>query len=540
MFKKLLASFLIVATLFLSFAPYSSVKAQSNWYDQSFQEWFNKVYDDSNPSEIFGERYTAAQVQWIIYSLFSFVVPEKGTIQCFLSGDIGGCLDEIGSTFGLTDAALNPNLPVERESLSSAIFSPGRPLSFISYVDRLSNKVTLVPEVHAQSPGFGFESLQVIRELWVASRNIVYGLIVLVAIILAFMVMFRMKISPQVVITIQSAIPKIIISLVLVTFSYAIAGLLVDLMYVVTGIISLALSSTSDAIFVNDALAIFKFMTTGYIGINAGVGISVGIFGLFLLYILVFTVILFLALFAAGGGVFGNLGTLGLLGNITGIISIIAFVIMLIIVILNAFKTWWMLIKAFAQILLLTIAAPFQIAFGTIIPGMGFGSWVKSMAANLAVFPVTGLFLILSFVFLIISTQYSIPAGFSFEWWKLLYILPGIGTSLANRVVANSGWPPLLGSSDAMLGLIFAGASVMVLTLIPKVAEIIKGAISGRPFAYGSAIGEGLAPIKGTWDRTGGTALSGIQKAGSEAFGRDVLDKYTKWRSSRNRPKSGA
>lgn len=518
MLKKLLTSFLIAITLFFSFAPYSSAKAQSNWYDQSFQEWFNKVYDSSNPSEIFGERYTAAQVQWIVYSLFSFVIPEKTTMQCIFSNDIGSCLGEISDSLGITDATVDPNVNAKNESLASAILSPGRPLSFISYVDKLSNKIALVPEVHAQSAGTGFKALEVVQELWAASRNIVYGLIVLIAIVLAFMVMFRMKIAPQVVITIQSAIPKILISLILVTFSYAIAGLLVDLMYVVTGIISLALSSTSNAIFVNDPLAIFKFMTTGYIGINANVGASVGVFGVLLLYLFVFTVVLFLALFAAGGGILGNLGTLGLLGNVTGIISIIAFVLMLIVVIFNAFKTWWMLIKAFAQILLLTVAAPFQIAFGAIIPGMGFGSWLKSLAANLAVFPVTGLFLILAFIFLIISTQYSIPAGFSFEWWKLLYILPGVGTSLANRIVSTSGWPPLLGSSDAMLGLIFAGASVMVLTLIPKVAEIIKGAISGRPYSFGSAIGESLGPVKSGASLAGGAYESVLKNQGNTKF----------------------
>ncbi len=492
MLKKLLASFLIATTLFLSFAPYFPAKAETNWYDQSFQEWFNKVYDNSNPTEIFGERYTAAQVQWIIYSLFSFVIPEKSTVQCILSGDIGSCLGEIGDIFGLTDATISPGVSAKQESLASAIFSPGRPLSFVTYIDQLSNKITLVPTVHAQSPGFGFEALEVIKELWVAARNIVYGLIVIIAIVLAFMVMFRMKISPQVVITAQSAIPKIIIALILVTFSYAIAGLLVDLMYIATGLISLVVASAGGGMFINDPMVVFRFMTTGYIGINASVGASVGIFGVLLFYLLVFTIVLFLALFAAGGGIFGNLGTLGIMGGVTGIMSILAFVIMLIIIIFNTFKIWWMLIKAFAQVLLLTIAAPFQIAIGAIIPGMGFSSWLKSMAANLAIFPVTGLFLILSFVFLMISTQYSIPAGFSFEWWKLLYLFPGVG-GLANSIRSNTGWPPLLGSSEAMLGLIFAGASVMVLTLIPKVAEIIKGAISGRPFAYGSAIGEAMA-----------------------------------------------
>ncbi|KKQ48239.1 MAG: hypothetical protein US68_C0040G0001 [Candidatus Shapirobacteria bacterium GW2011_GWE1_38_10] len=494
MFKKLLISFLIGTTFLFSLAPFSQAKAEATWYDQSFQEWYGKVYDTSNPSEIFGERYTAAQVQWIIYSLFAFVIPDKPTVQCIMSGDLTSCLDQIKGLLGIADAGVNFKAPTKQESLASLVFSSNRPLSFISYAKNLGNKMSLVSEVHAQTPGFGFDALKTIQSLWVASRNIVYGLLVLIAIILAFMIMFRMKIAPQVVISIQSAIPKILIALILVTFSYAIAGLLVDLMYVVTGIISLAISGVGGDIFVKDPAAIFKFMTTGFVGINSQIGVSVGIFGVLIFYLFIFTIALFLALFAAGGGVVGLLATLGIMGGVVSLMAIIALVIMIIVVLFTTFKIWWMLIKAFAQILLLTIAAPFQIAFGAIIPSMGFGSWLKSMVANLAVFPITGLFLILSFVFLMISTQYSIP-GISFDWWKLLYIIPGGGGF--SGLASNTGWPPLLGSSDAMLGLIFVGASVMVLTLIPKVAEIIKGAISGKPFAYGSAIGEAWGSMKG-------------------------------------------
>ena len=44
--------------------------------------------------------------------------------------------------------------------------------------------------------------------------------------------------SPQTIVTIQSALPKIVVTLILVTFSYAIAGFMVDLVYVVMGLFS--------------------------------------------------------------------------------------------------------------------------------------------------------------------------------------------------------------------------------------------------------------------------------------------------------------
>ena len=76
-FVKKLSLILLSSVLFLNsmFMPFAVAKAaeddpQSTWYNQTFEGWFVKVYgDESPPSEIFGERYTAAQVQWILYSL---------------------------------------------------------------------------------------------------------------------------------------------------------------------------------------------------------------------------------------------------------------------------------------------------------------------------------------------------------------------------------------------------------------------------------------------------------------------------------------
>lgn len=85
--KKIIVSLLVFVVLFTSVAPnFFLVKAQDqsnlsapaegSWYNQGFDQWYNKVYDENTSpgNEIFGERYTAAQVQWVIYSLFAFVI----------------------------------------------------------------------------------------------------------------------------------------------------------------------------------------------------------------------------------------------------------------------------------------------------------------------------------------------------------------------------------------------------------------------------------------------------------------------------------
>ena len=51
------------------------------------------------------------------------------------------------------------------------------------------------------------------------------------------MIMFRMKINPQTVINIENALPRIVVAMLLITFSFAIAGFLIDMMYVLIAII---------------------------------------------------------------------------------------------------------------------------------------------------------------------------------------------------------------------------------------------------------------------------------------------------------------
>ena len=67
-FKKLvlilMSSLLVLSSSFLVPAIAMAEDAPSTWYNQGFTDWYAKVYgDESPPSEIFGERYTAARVQ---------------------------------------------------------------------------------------------------------------------------------------------------------------------------------------------------------------------------------------------------------------------------------------------------------------------------------------------------------------------------------------------------------------------------------------------------------------------------------------------
>src|SRR5688572_19468896 len=115
--KKLIFSF--VASLVVMFSLVPLVEAQDDpptpntagkndtWYNSGFKTWYAKVYDPSNPSEIFGERYTAAQVQWVFYGTLAFIInqavgPENApTTQCFLNN-----FEDLSSCKGLLDNLL--------------------------------------------------------------------------------------------------------------------------------------------------------------------------------------------------------------------------------------------------------------------------------------------------------------------------------------------------------------------------------------------------------------------------------------------------
>lgn len=511
MFKKFFLISLTTLYLFVlslsSWVPKANAQEPGSWYKQSFQEWFLKVYDNKNPQEIFGERYTAAQVEWVLYSILA--IPFKffsyDAVACFFSGDLGQCLPTL---FASSNIQTNSLAKAPDKNLVQLLIED-RPLSGITYVKTIARKFKLIPEVQAQT-GFGFSSLDPVLSLWKGSRNIAYLLLVLVTLTFAFMIMFRVKISPQVVITVQSALPKIVLTIILVTFSYAIAGFLVDLMYVVIAILSFAFSSALHM----KSTEIFNLLTKGQ-PLNLDIGI--GFLGLFIWYLVLFLVASIVVLFTSLGiinlAITAGLGAIALfLATASGIgltIPIIGIMLLLLLLgvflalVWHLFRILFSLFKAFANILLLTIFAPFQLILGALISSMGFGSWIKNFVSNLAVFVVTGVLFLLSIVFLnislILALRDFIANGNIHDF--LLNVL--IGTIFTNIVTGTSvSWPPLLSiGGNVGAAMAFLGASFVVVAIIPKTADLIQSFISGKPFAYGTAIGEALGPVKagGLW-----------------------------------------
>lgn len=105
-----------------------------------------------------------------------------------------------------------------------------KPVSSSRYLAYLSESFTLVKPAYAQGKGWKF--FEPVLKIWRVVRDTSYLFFVVIFVAVGFMIMFRRKIDPQTVINIQNTLPKIIVALILVTFSYAICGLLVDFIYV--------------------------------------------------------------------------------------------------------------------------------------------------------------------------------------------------------------------------------------------------------------------------------------------------------------------
>lgn len=260
------------------------------------------------------------------------------------------------------------------------------PASGIEYLADLGRNFGIISPVYAQS-GIGFKGLAPILPLWKAFRNCAYFFYIIIFIVTGLAIMFRQKISPQAVITIENALPNIIISLVAVTFSYAIAGFLIDLLYVFlsiafavlafSGLIPTSEVSTLQSQFLNGGFpevigAVFSVLANPSLLLLGVVG--GGITGL---------------VAGAMGGFFGIIG--GILGAGIGILILGCLIIYIL------FKLFLSLLTAYISIVVNIIIAPITLMFGA-LPGSksgGIGKWIMNLLSDLLIFPaVAGLLII--------------------------------------------------------------------------------------------------------------------------------------------------
>lgn len=259
-----------------------------------------------------------------------------------------------------------------------------------TYIADLMNTAGLNIAQPAYAQGLGFSSLDPVLDTWKAFRNVAYLFYVLMFLVIGFMIMFRRSISSQAAISAQQALPKIIVSLIAVTFSYAIAGLLIDVMYLVMFLI---VGLFPSATFANDlslrqiamdrnifAVGFYLLTSGGALG-SAQVAVSQMIEN---------------ALQAQIGGFADALGQIG------GLTFAVVFALA---VLFGLFRMFFELLKTYISIIIAIVLSPLALMLGALPGNNAFQAWIKTLVANLAVFP--GILIIIVLAFMLIGGQYA-------------------------------------------------------------------------------------------------------------------------------------
>ncbi len=371
------------------------------------------------------------------------------------------------------------NSVVGRVSNAIAYLYINKPADTAQFIAYYGQKMGLVQPAYAQNQGIGFGGLKPLLPLWQAFRNIAYGLIIIVMVIIGFMVMLRMKIDPRTVISVQNAIPRVLVTLFLITFSYAIAGLMIDVMYLSLFLFISVVRSSEIAPFPR-----FQEAMAAYAGGSAWALIS-SVFsaGMNSVNDIVAMIGGFTLRFVTGligaviGGIVGGplilFVPLGIpIGGILGAAAapILVWLIVAVALTFAAVRILVMLLNAYINIIISILFGPLQLMLGAIPNTNTFGSWFKNLLANLIVFPLTSSLLL-------------------------------IGTILTHVAANNPNmWaaPGLVGSAErGVSGLIGLG---MILT-IPGIVNGVKETLKAKP-AITAPAGAVLAPFGQIWGIT--------------------------------------
>lgn len=281
-------------------------------------------------------------------------------------------------------------------------------------------------------------------DLWQKCRNLSYLLITILLLVIGLMIMFRAKIDPRTTITVATALPRVVISLLLITFSYAIAGLIVDL--------GLVFKALIDRAFVEPTTGMYK------------------------VYVEPFHIIRHFIDNFVPANIFNPQGVAAFLsgeGNIylggTGVSSTFIALVFTAIAIIVSFILFFTLIFRYASLFAQVIFSPLAFAWGS-LPGQEdtIITWFKGVAVSVFSFPV-------------------------------IYLLLSIGDYIANATRSGArsipmpkglGWGAMFGQGVTDIGGLVAFGFLIMATRVPAALEDVLD-VKPAPGARG-----GVEPTK--------------------------------------------
>lgn len=388
------------------------------------------------------------------------------------------------------------------------------PTSTSEYIADAAQGFGIIQPAHAQVIGSGAGIIEPVRLLWQVVRNISYVAFTIIFVVVGLMIMLRRKINPQTVITVQQALPGLVIGLILVTFSYFIAALLIDISFFTIQLSARVFSSAGlpnsfgnqqEIIGLAQDSNAFKLYwepaknTAGNIQQIGGavletIGSATGVSGDFNQR---------LTGFLAAGGVAALVAMI--IGGVAfilpgaaagiGVVTLIVPLILLIAFVVQFFRLLFALIRAYITLLVMTVLGPFFIVIST-LPGKSgvLTFWWKQILANALVFPAV--FIAFLFVGMILASNPDV-------WRVSPPLFGGLSTVLIQIIV---GYGIILGL-PAIPGMVKESLGVKDMRGLPEAAQ--AGFTEGRKRLFGATRNgynqgmksSGLADARAGWER---------------------------------------
>jgi hypothetical protein len=297
------------------------------------------------------------------------------------------------------------------------------PVSMSQYLASIHPFPTAYAAPTGRSDIFG----DTILRFWEAARNLAYLVFIIIIVVIGLMIMFRSKLDPRTTVTATAAIPGLIVALILITFSSALATFMINIGQLIEEAIkNIMLGSIITS----------QPLISG--GISHSVGFTIGdILNRYLLFPCKHLINL-------GGGTGGAVAAI--------LLDLIIAVGLLIV----AIQVFFMLFMRYLYILVKPLYGPFTFLLGG-LPGRSSTSvgWFKSYAADILTFPLVLLLLNLGSAMLD----------------------SGVGTNPGNNIGQNGDPFGIIEHGADLTSLVVLG----ILIMCTKVPHFLEVALNTKP-----------------------------------------------------------
>lgn len=382
---------------------------------------------------------------------------------------IGGLQDASGKN--CNTAALLP----QSGKMVAALLQNG--ITGQQYLADIANNIglpNLAPRAYAQ--GTGYAAMGAFLEFWKGFRNLAYALYIVMFIVVGIMIMLRTKINAQTVITIQAALPNLLVTLLLITFSYAIVGFMIDIMYFLIYFLVYLLSAVG--IIGTPVDAINRLMSgSAWSVIFSGRNSVIW------------------AVAAASDRLLSGIGD-GLTGFIGKGIAIFSPSALIAAVWLGVtmIKLLFVLVKAYVMLIIQTVTAPIQILMNAMPGSKAFSEWLKKTASYLLPFPVVAAMFIFAAILVGDPTESTLWNTGAFGADGNPFGIDSSSSFYAQTGDDGSMWlPPFtLTGTDLQANDLMGLIGFFIFTMTPAAAKMAMDWLQVKESPYTSEIGAGL------------------------------------------------